>query len=286
MREKLYIAYGSNLNLRQMQYRCRTARVVGTSEVKDHELLFRGGSHAVATIEPAEGKSVPVLLWTIRPGDEKALDAYEGFPRFYDKQMLDVVVDGHPMSAMAYVMTGGHVAGTPSQSYLNTIAEGYRSAGFDLDVLRAALRRSNEIHHEEALGYTEWLSGGLDEPESPGEEMEQEKTGDPPMEYAREVKWELLDNLNLLPEDELASIREAIDGYLFVMEHGAGEDAIAEKKEEVSAVFSAVGERVGPFMTPLDEDMLGDILETGAEYARDVCEQQDELNWEQMMGGI
>ena len=39
---RLYIAYGSNLNLPQMERRCPGASVVGTSEVKGYELLFRG----------------------------------------------------------------------------------------------------------------------------------------------------------------------------------------------------------------------------------------------------
>ena len=33
--ERLYIAYGSNLNLPQMERRCPTAKVVGTSEIKN-----------------------------------------------------------------------------------------------------------------------------------------------------------------------------------------------------------------------------------------------------------
>ncbi len=58
---KLYIAYGSNLNLSQMKHRCPTARVIGTSELKDYELVFRGSGHnAVATVEPCKGSTVPV----------------------------------------------------------------------------------------------------------------------------------------------------------------------------------------------------------------------------------
>jgi hypothetical protein len=50
---RLYIAYGSNLNLPQMAFRCPTAEVVGAGEVKGYEMLFRGGRRgAVATIEP------------------------------------------------------------------------------------------------------------------------------------------------------------------------------------------------------------------------------------------
>jgi len=35
MKNKLYIAYGSNLNLPQMAHRCPSAKVVGASEIKD-----------------------------------------------------------------------------------------------------------------------------------------------------------------------------------------------------------------------------------------------------------
>jgi hypothetical protein len=42
MKNKLYIAYGSNLNLTQMAKRCPTAKVLGASEIKDYALVFRG----------------------------------------------------------------------------------------------------------------------------------------------------------------------------------------------------------------------------------------------------
>ena len=42
-RPRLYIAYGSNLNLSQMAYRCPTAKVAGKGGLKGYELLFRGG---------------------------------------------------------------------------------------------------------------------------------------------------------------------------------------------------------------------------------------------------
>ncbi len=94
MKNKLYIAYGSNLNLTQMAKRCPTAKVLGASEIKDYALVFRGGRHgAVATIEPCEGASVPVLLWEITSKDEAALDVYEGFPRFYGKETMELTLD-------------------------------------------------------------------------------------------------------------------------------------------------------------------------------------------------
>ena len=126
---KKYIAYGSNMNLEQMEQRCPGARVTGKGWLRDHRLFFAGRPDAaVASIEPAPGHAVPVVLWEITPKDEQALDRYEGFPWFY----------------MAYVMGPGFLYGFPSESYLNCIREGYASAGFDTAVLDEAVEYSTE----------------------------------------------------------------------------------------------------------------------------------------------
>lgn len=164
----LYIAYGSNLNLPQMSFRCPTAEVVGKSELKDYELLFRGGRRgAVATVEPKEGSSVPVLLWKIHPKDEEALDRYEGYPRFYEKEMMDVELDGKTVSAMVYVMTPGHEFGIPSDHYAEVIWDGYVSAGFDTQVLEDAIdhaydltlqqeQQSDSLGQQSLFGFSGW----------------------------------------------------------------------------------------------------------------------------------
>ena len=40
--KKFYLAYGSNLNVEQMQFRCPDARIVGTAEIPNYQLLFKG----------------------------------------------------------------------------------------------------------------------------------------------------------------------------------------------------------------------------------------------------
>ena len=51
MSKKLYIAYGSNLNLKQMKYRCPTAKLVGKGTIENYELQFKGMPHcSYATI--------------------------------------------------------------------------------------------------------------------------------------------------------------------------------------------------------------------------------------------
>ena len=143
METKKYIAYGSNMNLEQIERRCPGARVAGKGWLKDHRLFFAGRSEAaVASIEPAEGHAVPVVLWEITPRDEQALDRYEGYPWFYGKQDLTVEVNGKQVSAMVYVMGPGFAYGAPSKSYLDCIREGYASAGFDTAVLDEAVEYS------------------------------------------------------------------------------------------------------------------------------------------------
>lgn len=139
----LYLAYGSNLNLEQMVARCPTAKIAGAATLEDYRLLFRGGrSNAVATVEPQEGGSVPVLLWEITPADEAALDRYEGWPYLYRKETVTVTLDGKPTGTMVYIMNEGRPLGKPSCYYYNIILQGYRSAGFDFDVLKQAVRDS------------------------------------------------------------------------------------------------------------------------------------------------
>lgn len=38
MSKRLYVAYGSNLNIRQMKYRCPGAKLYGTGVIEDYEL--------------------------------------------------------------------------------------------------------------------------------------------------------------------------------------------------------------------------------------------------------
>lgn len=146
----LYIAYGSNLNLEQMSRRCPTAEVVGAAKLEGYDLLFRGSRHsAVATVEPLENGSVPVLLWKLKPQDERALDHYEGWPSFYRKEVHEIELGGETVPAMVYIMNDGHDFGEPSDYYYNTIREGYESADFDLDYLDQAVEQSAELAYEQ-----------------------------------------------------------------------------------------------------------------------------------------
>lgn len=138
-KRRLYIAYGSNLNLEQMSQRCPTAQVVGTSVMKDWRLLFRGGlTGAVATVERFHGSCVPILVWQLQSQDEVTLDRYEGWPHLYHKETLRIRLNGKTVEAMIYIMNEIRPYGLPSPYYFSTIREGYISAGFDIGILHKA----------------------------------------------------------------------------------------------------------------------------------------------------
>lgn len=149
MEEKLYFAYGSNINLDQMAYRCPAAQVVGPVTLEGWELLFRRGGFA--TIAPKEGEKVTGLLWSITPACERSLDRYEGYPRFYDKRMVTVQdSEGRALSVMAYIMDERFRAPMlPSNSYYQGILEGYRQNGLPADALKQAWEHCvEEVHRE------------------------------------------------------------------------------------------------------------------------------------------
>ena len=152
-KRKLYCAYGSNLCVEQMVQRCPTAKVTGAGTVDGYRLKFRGGyGSAVATIEATNKEAkIPVLVWLITEKDEEALDRYEGWPHLYRKEDIIVTMDsGEPLEVMAYIMNPRYSENAPSVYYYNIIRDGYETAGFDTEFLRAAATRSANRRVKEA----------------------------------------------------------------------------------------------------------------------------------------
>lgn len=149
MENTLYFAYGSNINLGQMEYRCPDASVVGPVVLEGWELLFRRGGFA--TIAPKEGDTVHGLLWSLTRSCERSLDRYEGYPRFYDKKMVTVRdSEGRSLSVMAYIMDDRfREPMLPTESYYNGILEGYQQNGLPVSALKKAWEYAvQEVHQE------------------------------------------------------------------------------------------------------------------------------------------
>lgn len=155
MEKRYYIAYGSNLNVRQMRMRCPTARIIGTSVLKGYELLFKGSkTGSYLTVEKKPDSTVPVAVWEVTPADEKALDRYEGFPNFYYKKELMLPIKGirtgkvRRRRVFVYIIHEDRPIGVPSVSYMQTCIHGYDDFGFDRLVLIDAYLKCGEEYHE------------------------------------------------------------------------------------------------------------------------------------------
>ena len=139
MKKKIYVAYGSNMDLAQMAHRCPQAELLGKGTIKDWRLLFKGSqTGSYATIERMRGYTVPVLLWQISKADEGRLDIYEGFPGFYYKQIVGVETEHGLEKGMAYIMHEERKLGIPTDRYYDVLERAYKAFGFNQRILRDA----------------------------------------------------------------------------------------------------------------------------------------------------
>lgn len=149
MKENYYFAYGSNMNLHQMDYRCPASEVVENVRLEDYRLAFRGRNpgNGVATILPEKGSHVDGVLWNITPDCEKSLDHYEGYPSLYGKEQVIVQNQaGERQSVMVYVMNAPYkdVPSRPSDLYLKGILEGCHENGIASKPIMDAVKRTRE----------------------------------------------------------------------------------------------------------------------------------------------
>jgi gamma-glutamylcyclotransferase len=136
---RLYFAYGANLNRESMSWRCPRAQPLRAVYLRDWQLTF--ATHA--TIQPRIGAQVAGALWQITPECESSLDAFEGYPVYYDKQYIDI--DGEEV--MIYVMNSPR-AQAPMAGYLATVAQGYSDWELDPESLWQAVKSTEEIEDD------------------------------------------------------------------------------------------------------------------------------------------
>lgn len=140
----LYVAYGSNMNIRQMARRCPEADPIEAVTLVGWRLVMRGA----ADIERDRRSDTPAALWRLTPRCLAALDVYEGFPHLYVRAQIQANrQDGSRVSAMVYLMRGRmrrpHRPGT--RPYVKSIIEGYEDFEIDdtgpvIRAQRAAMR--------------------------------------------------------------------------------------------------------------------------------------------------
>ena len=135
-----YFSYGMNTNLSQMARRCPKAVSLGSAVLPGFRFEFK----QFATVVPDVETDTLGVVWEITDDCEDSLDILEGFPKYYTKQMVTVLIDGVPHTAMTYLMYPDEVLGLPSNSYYNMVADGYEDHSISLDQLNDAIDRVHE----------------------------------------------------------------------------------------------------------------------------------------------
>lgn len=135
---KFYFAYGSNLQQAQMSHRCPGATPSFVHHMVGHKLIFRGAADIIKTGN--DDDTVSGVIWRIRPGNEEALDRYEGVRSgSYRKQTFRFwTPERNQRKALVYRNNRLKIK-PPSEAYLAKIAAGYKRFGLDFDKLSEAV---------------------------------------------------------------------------------------------------------------------------------------------------
>lgn len=147
----LYVSYGSNMNLEQMTYRCPNSYVVCNGELCGWKLVFNVHADIVKTNK--KNDIVPVVVWNIAEEDWYMLDMYEGYPFYYIKKIVNVILEnGKTEKAVVYVMADNRKGiYPPTSNYFNCILKGYKDNGINTDYLYDVLVHScyNKTKHNQ-----------------------------------------------------------------------------------------------------------------------------------------
>lgn len=140
----LYFAYGSNLNIQQMKFRCRNAIPFKGIAIGKFKLVFR----YFADIQKGNDNDIIYGgLWKISPECEISLDKYEGVEQnLYKKLWFNYKGE----KVLFYKMSDYDIM-SPKEQYIKIIEDGYDDFQLPKDFLYEAVSHSleNEIKYLE-----------------------------------------------------------------------------------------------------------------------------------------
>ena len=141
--DRFYYAYGSNLNLDQMEARCPSAQIYKKFNVRGYRLVYRySASGAYATLIKDETAETPMVVYKISEKHEFTLDNYEGYPVYYKKKEISV----KGIKGIIYIMPDSAEIGKPKEEYLERIRKGYMQHKLNLDLFYSSIAYNlNEI---------------------------------------------------------------------------------------------------------------------------------------------
>lgn len=135
----LYLAYGPNLMLRQMEERAPGFRPVGRVRIKGQRLAF--GSNGVATLVPNRNAAAAGAVYEMTKEDFRKMDSAEGVTRMRKYRRWRAEVGGFGgRQVFVYLLSSGPDRGVrPTGEILKRIVAGMNEWGFEAEA--ADLRR-------------------------------------------------------------------------------------------------------------------------------------------------
>jgi gamma-glutamylcyclotransferase len=140
----LYFAYASNLNRAQMERWCPASRFLRVAVLDGYRFVYDGFSPlwdgAVGNVVLSETEKVWGALYDITLRDRQTLDAFEGYPRSYERLEVEVRDrDGKVHRAMTYHRTGRAI-GKPHPDYERVVLDGAKECGLPEEYVDRVLR--------------------------------------------------------------------------------------------------------------------------------------------------
>ncbi len=141
-RTMFHFAYGSNLDLLQMQLRCPNARFVSAARLDSYDICFPRRSNirnsATISIEESVGESVWGALYELAEADIRRLDDREGYNPVRSDRMMNrhnrrtltvECLDGRRVQAEVYVAVPMERPGLPSAQYIGYLVSSAAECG-------------------------------------------------------------------------------------------------------------------------------------------------------------
>lgn len=139
-----YFAYGSNLDVAQMQRRCPQASVIGVGRLLEYDLQFQYESQnwggGVANIIGSPGGEVWGLVYLVDSICLDSLDVFEGAPTIYVRSVHSVMMGTERCESWAFHLAEKHPHVPPSRAYLELILTACRDLKFPNHYREAILR--------------------------------------------------------------------------------------------------------------------------------------------------
>jgi len=117
----IYFAYGSNMEISQMQTRCPGHTILGPACLSHYTLAFtrwsRSWNSGTADILPEKGKEVWGILYDMTFENLRRVDKFADYPTSYVRQDVMVKQDKEILPAFTYIAVRQGIF-LPSKAYL------------------------------------------------------------------------------------------------------------------------------------------------------------------------